>query len=85
MFGDTASVDLVRHDAIRRQLRAKGVRLIDIALETRRQPSLVTQTSQGYRRCPEIEQALARHLNVPVSNLFPERYSPCDTRKGDQS
>lgn len=74
MFGDSASVDLVRHDEIRRKLRAKGVRMIDIALETKRQPSLVTQTSQGYRHCPEIEEALARHLNVDVTSLFPERY-----------
>lgn len=85
MFGVTASVDLVRHDEIRRKLRAKGIRLIDIALETRRQPSLVTQTSQGYRRCPEIEQALARHLNVPVSSLFPERFAPSDMKEEDQS
>ncbi len=82
MFGDATNVDLVRHDEIRRKLRAKGIRLIDIALQTQRQPSLVTQTSQGYRRCPEIELVIARHLELPVGKLFPERY-PAEANEED--
>ncbi|WP_406735846.1 helix-turn-helix domain-containing protein [Thioclava sp. GXIMD4215] len=84
MSWDTTSINLVRHDDIRRRLRAKGVRLLDIAVETSRQSSLVTQTSQGYRRCPEIEEAIARHLDQSVDSLFPERYGPSTTEQGDQ-
>lgn len=83
MFGKLGPLDLERHDAIRRALRARGVKLIDIAAETGRHPSLVTQTCQGYRLCADIEEAIARRLGVEVAALFPERYAAARNGKED--
>ncbi|MBK4214711.1 helix-turn-helix domain-containing protein [Paracoccus caeni] len=80
MFG-YVGVNLARHDEIKRKLRSKGVRLIDIAVATSRQPSQVTQVLQGYRKNAEIEQMAAFHLGVDVDALFPERYPSKATDK----
>lgn len=68
-------VDIANHDAIKRDLRALGVKLVDIAAELRCPPSLVTMVSQGKRRSQEIELAIASRLNRNPAELWPDRYA----------
>lgn len=67
-------VDLEQHDAVKRQLRAKGVTFADISVEIGCRPSLVTMVSQGRRRSREIENAIARRIGVSPEMLWPSRY-----------
>ncbi len=74
MLGDPDSVDLELHDAVRRRLKARNVRLIDVAVATGRQPSLVTLVSQGYRRDPVIEAEISKRLDETPESLWPARF-----------
>ncbi|MBA4490637.1 helix-turn-helix domain-containing protein [Paracoccus sp. S1E-3] len=67
-------VDIANHDAIKRDLRAAGIKLVDIAAELRCPPSLVTMVSQGRRRSQEIELAIASRLDRSPAELWPDRY-----------
>ncbi|MFN3312486.1 MAG: helix-turn-helix domain-containing protein [Hyphomonas sp.] len=68
-------VDIANHDAIKRDLRALGIKLVDIAAELRCPPSLVTMVSQGKRRSQEIELAIASRLKRNPAELWPDRYA----------
>ncbi len=67
-------VDIELHDAVKRDLRALGVKLVDIASELRCPPSLVTMVSQGRRSSKEIEFAIASRLNRRPAEIWPDRY-----------
>ncbi|MEP4145568.1 MAG: helix-turn-helix domain-containing protein [Halioglobus sp.] len=68
------AVDIERHDAVKRQLRAKGIRLTDIASEVGCTASLVTMVSQGHRSHDAIEDAICRNLDEPRTDLWPSRF-----------
>ena len=72
--GLSAMIDLERHDAIRRRLRALGVNFTDIANSVGCVPSLVTMVCQGHRSNVAIETEIAARLNDVPSNLWPHRY-----------
>ncbi|MCQ0090249.1 helix-turn-helix domain-containing protein [Roseovarius sp. M141] len=67
------TVDIERHDAIKRRLRAKGVKFTDIATEVGCAASLVTMVSQGRRSHSEVEDVISRHLNEAKSALWPSK------------
>lgn len=67
-------VDIANHDAIKRDLRALGIKLVDIAADLHCPPSLVTMVSQGKRRSQEVELAIASRLNRKPADLWPDRY-----------
>lgn len=68
-------VDIANHDAIKRDIRALGIKLVDIAAELHCPPSLVTMVSQGKRRSQEIELAIASRLKRNPAELWPDRYA----------
>ncbi|WP_367275763.1 helix-turn-helix domain-containing protein [uncultured Paracoccus sp.] len=74
MWERRMQVDIANHDAIKRDLRAAGIKLVDIAAELRCPPSLVTMVSQGRRRSQEIELAIASRLDRSPAELWPDRY-----------
>ncbi|WCR14008.1 helix-turn-helix domain-containing protein [Paracoccus seriniphilus] len=67
-------LDIERHDHVKRRLRALRVTFVDIAAELGCRPSLVTMVSQGHRRSERIEQAIAGHLKLSPSEIWPDRY-----------
>lgn len=75
MWERRVQVDIANHDAIKRDLRALGIKLVDIAAELRCPPSLVTMVSQGKRRSQEIELAIASRLKRNPAELWPDRYA----------
>jgi lambda repressor-like predicted transcriptional regulator len=75
MWGARMQLDIETHDAIKRDLRALGIKLVDIAADLRCPPSLVTMVSQGRRRSKEIEHAIALRLSRDPAELWPDRYS----------
>ncbi len=75
MWERRMQVDIANHDAIKRDLRALGIKLVDIAAELRCPPSLVTMVSQGRRRSQEIELAIASRLKRNPAELWPDRYA----------
>lgn len=75
MWERRVQVDIANHDAIKRDLRALGIKLVDIATDLRCPPSLVTMVSQGKRRSEEIELAIASRLNRSPAELWPDRYA----------
>ncbi len=74
MLRDMIHVDLEKHDAIRRSLRAREVNLCDIAAATGCTPSMVTMVCQGHRRSLVIESAIASKLDKSPDEIWPERY-----------
>lgn len=67
-------LDIERHDAIKRQLRARRVTFVDIAKELGITQVAVTRVCQGHARSIRIERAIADKLEVPPRNLWPDRY-----------
>lgn len=74
MWERRVQIDIANHDAIKRDLRALGIKLVDIATDLRCPPSLVTMVSQGKRRSEEIELAIASRLKRSPAELWPDRY-----------
>ncbi len=74
-------VDIANHDAIKRDLRALGIKLVDISAELRCPPSLVTMVSQGRRQSRTVEFAIARRLSREPSEIWPDRYQEAEERK----
>jgi Ner family transcriptional regulator len=67
-------VDIERHDAIKRQLRARRVTFVRIAKELGITQVAVTRVCQGHIRSTRVEQAIASKLEVPPGSLWPDRY-----------
>lgn len=67
-------IDIEKHDAVKRALRAKGVKFVDIASQLGCPPSLVTMVSQGRRRSQHVELAIAKVLDRPPQEIWPDRY-----------
>ncbi|WP_407673384.1 helix-turn-helix domain-containing protein [Paracoccus caeni] len=59
---------------MKRALRAKGVKFVDIASDIGCPPSLVTMVSQGRRSSKRVEMAIASTLNRPPQEIWPDRY-----------
>jgi lambda repressor-like predicted transcriptional regulator len=64
-----------RGEARRALLRERGISLSDIARDLGKNLSVVSRVNGGQRRSREIEQAIARHLGLSVSEAFPEWYA----------
>ncbi len=68
------TVDLARHEDLKRRLKAAGSSLADIARHLKRSPSTVTVVSQGYRVSHKVQTEIATVLGTTPDFLFPERY-----------
>lgn len=53
-------------------LRQRGICLADIARELGRDLSFVSRVNRGQRRSEVIEREIARRLDLPVPDAFPE-------------
>lgn len=74
----TTMIDLQRHEAIKRALRARGLSFAALA-ETLEPPvtgAAMTRVSQGYSRSARIEAALCAALETTPQQLWPERFEP---------
>ncbi|MBN7806461.1 helix-turn-helix domain-containing protein [Agrobacterium rosae] len=67
-------VDIERHDAIKRQLRARHVIFVGIAKELGITQVAVTRVCQGHARSNRVEEAIAHKLDVTAASLWPDRY-----------
>ncbi len=67
-------IDIERHDAIKRQLRARRVTFVGIAKELGITQVAVTRVCQGHARSIRVEQAIAEKLEVQPGSLWPDRY-----------
>ena len=65
---------LRQHEKIKYWLRLKGISLAQIARELNVTPTTVTTVSQGTSRSRRIEAAIAGHLGMGPSRLWPDRY-----------
>lgn len=81
MLGLSMDIDIEKHDAVKRALRAKGIKLVDIAAKLGCPPSLVTMVSQGRRRSESIERAIAEQLDRQARDIWPDRYNPHQMRR----
>jgi len=57
-------------------LRQRGVHLSGIARELGKDLSVVSRVNNGHRRSRMIEREIARRLDLPLSEAFPEWYEP---------
>jgi len=64
-----------RGEARRALLRERGISLSDIARDLKKNLSVVSRVNGGQRRSREIEQAIARHLDLSMVEAFPEWYA----------
>ncbi|WP_373418507.1 helix-turn-helix domain-containing protein [Roseinatronobacter sp. S2] len=64
----------LRHEEIKRSLKAAGSSITDIADELGIAPSTVTIVCQGHRVSDRIQQKVAERLSTTAEELFPERY-----------
>lgn len=67
-------VDIERHDAIKRRLRARKITFVKIAQDLGISQPAVTRVCQGYARSIRVEEAIASGLNVTPKSLWPDRY-----------
>ena len=70
------SVDIEKHDEIKRMLRARKVTFATIAKRLGVSAGAVTMVSQGHRSSIVIAREIAHHLNVTPSDLWPSRFEP---------
>ncbi|THK34057.1 DNA-binding protein [Ensifer sp. MPMI2T] len=68
------SVDIARHDEIKRLLRARRVTFLTIATEVGVSREYVTMVCQGHRSSHRIQQAIANKLGVTPESLWPQKY-----------
>lgn len=69
------TVDLPRHEDVKRRLRQAGSSLTEIAQRLGVLQSTVTVVSQGYRKSHRIQDAIASQLGMTPQQLFPDRYA----------
>ncbi|WP_367180613.1 transcriptional regulator [uncultured Jannaschia sp.] len=77
------TVDLVRHERIKCELRISGSSFRQISRELGVGATSVTTVCQGHRVSRRIEAAIARQLDKPPSQLWPDRY-PGEQKETDR-
>jgi lambda repressor-like predicted transcriptional regulator len=71
------NIDRERHLEIKYQLGLRSVTFSDLAQRLGlKAVSSVSQVSLGRQRSQRVEKLIAETLEVPVQELFPERYAP---------
>ncbi|NKC52234.1 transcriptional regulator [Ochrobactrum cytisi] len=67
-------VDIERHDAIKRRLRAKRITFTKIAEELGITSVAITRVCGGHGRSERVEYASADKLGTTPQELWPDRY-----------
>jgi transcriptional regulator with XRE-family HTH domain len=67
---------LTRGEARLKLLRSRRISLSQIARDLGKNLSAVSRVNRGERRSREIEQEIARRLDLSPSDAFPEWYRP---------
>lgn len=76
------NIDRERHLEIKYQLELRSVTFSDLVLRLGlKAVSSVSQVSLGRQQSRRVEKLIAETLEMPVQELFPERYAP-DFKEG---